>query len=73
MKRVVITGVSTGIGHASAKVLLKQGFQVYTVVPNGLRNWIIPHLIARRTLDQLIARFMAINRKSWGRNVAPKN
>jgi NAD(P)-dependent dehydrogenase (short-subunit alcohol dehydrogenase family) len=39
----------------------------YTVVPNGLKNWIIPHLIPKRTLDQLIARFMAINRKSWRR------
>ncbi|MEA3148071.1 MAG: hypothetical protein QOI53_3693, partial [Verrucomicrobiota bacterium] len=39
----------------------------YTVVPNGLKNWIIPHLIPRRTLDKLIARFMAINRKSWRR------
>jgi hypothetical protein len=26
MQRVVITGVSTGIGHASVKVLLKRGF-----------------------------------------------
>ena len=29
MQRVVITGVSTGIGHASAKVLLKRGFCVF--------------------------------------------
>ncbi len=34
MKRVVITGVSTGIGHASAKVLFKQGFQVFGSVRN---------------------------------------
>jgi NAD(P)-dependent dehydrogenase (short-subunit alcohol dehydrogenase family) len=29
MQRVVITGVSTGIGHASAKVLIKRGFFVF--------------------------------------------
>jgi NAD(P)-dependent dehydrogenase (short-subunit alcohol dehydrogenase family) len=29
MHRVVITGVSTGIGHASAKVLLERGFRVF--------------------------------------------
>jgi len=29
MKSVVVTGVSTGIGHATAKVLLKNGFQVF--------------------------------------------
>jgi NAD(P)-dependent dehydrogenase (short-subunit alcohol dehydrogenase family) len=29
MKQVVITGVSTGIGHASAKVLLNRGFRVF--------------------------------------------
>jgi NAD(P)-dependent dehydrogenase (short-subunit alcohol dehydrogenase family) len=29
MQRVVITGVSTGIGHASAKVLLERGFRVF--------------------------------------------
>jgi NAD(P)-dependent dehydrogenase (short-subunit alcohol dehydrogenase family) len=34
MKRVVITGTSTGIGHASAKVLLDRGFQVFGSVRN---------------------------------------
>ena len=29
MKQVVITGVSTGIGHASAKVLLDRGCRVF--------------------------------------------
>jgi NAD(P)-dependent dehydrogenase (short-subunit alcohol dehydrogenase family) len=29
MKQVVITGVSTGIGHASVKVLLSRGFRVF--------------------------------------------
>jgi NAD(P)-dependent dehydrogenase (short-subunit alcohol dehydrogenase family) len=29
MQRVVITGVSTGIGHATAKVLLMRGFRVF--------------------------------------------
>ena len=29
MKQVVITGVSTGIGHASVKVLLGRGFRVF--------------------------------------------
>jgi hypothetical protein len=29
MKQVVITGVSTGIGHASTKVLLDRGFRVF--------------------------------------------
>ena len=29
MKSVVITGVSTGIGHATVKVLLEQGFHVF--------------------------------------------
>jgi NAD(P)-dependent dehydrogenase (short-subunit alcohol dehydrogenase family) len=29
MKQVVITGVSTGIGHASAKVLIDRGFRVF--------------------------------------------
>ena len=34
MKQVVITGVSTGIGHASAKVLLEHGFRVFGSVRN---------------------------------------
>jgi NAD(P)-dependent dehydrogenase (short-subunit alcohol dehydrogenase family) len=34
MKQVVITGVSTGIGHASAKVLLNRGFRVFGSVRN---------------------------------------
>jgi NADP-dependent 3-hydroxy acid dehydrogenase YdfG len=29
MKQVVITGVSTGIGYASSKVLVGQGFRVF--------------------------------------------
>ena len=29
MKKVVITGVSTGIGYASVNVLLKRGFRVF--------------------------------------------
>ena len=29
MKQVVITGVSTGIGHASTKVLIDRGFRVF--------------------------------------------
>jgi len=29
MKQVVITGVSTGIGHASTKVLINRGFRVF--------------------------------------------
>ena len=29
MKQVVITGVSTGIGHASTKVLIGHGFRVF--------------------------------------------
>ena len=29
MKQVVITGVSTGIGHACVKVLIKRGFRVF--------------------------------------------
>ena len=35
MKQVVITGVSTGIGHASAKVLLERGFRVFGSVRNS--------------------------------------
>jgi NAD(P)-dependent dehydrogenase (short-subunit alcohol dehydrogenase family) len=34
MRRVVITGTSTGIGHASAKVLLDRGFRVFGSVRN---------------------------------------
>jgi NAD(P)-dependent dehydrogenase (short-subunit alcohol dehydrogenase family) len=34
MKQVVITGVSTGIGHASAKSLLNRGFGVFGSVRN---------------------------------------
>ena len=34
MKQVVITGVSTGIGHASVKVLLGRGFRVFGSVRN---------------------------------------
>jgi NAD(P)-dependent dehydrogenase (short-subunit alcohol dehydrogenase family) len=34
VKQVVITGVSTGIGHASAKVLLDRGFRVFGSVRN---------------------------------------
>jgi NAD(P)-dependent dehydrogenase (short-subunit alcohol dehydrogenase family) len=34
MKQVVITGVSTGIGHASVKVLLSRGFRVFGSVRN---------------------------------------
>lgn len=34
MRSVVITGVSTGIGHASAKVLLEKGFHVFGSVRN---------------------------------------
>src|SRR5215813_1004853 len=29
MKSVVVTGASTGIGHATAKLLLAQGFRVF--------------------------------------------
>ncbi|CAN5441462.1 hypothetical protein BH11PSE4_BH11PSE4_41500 [soil metagenome] len=29
MRSIVITGTSTGIGHASAKVLLARGFRVF--------------------------------------------
>src|SRR5215831_1015581 len=29
MRQVVITGVSTGIGHASTKVLIDRGFRVF--------------------------------------------
>ena len=34
MKQVVITGVSTGIGHASAKTLIEGGFRVFGSVRN---------------------------------------
>ena len=35
MKQVVITGVSTGIGYATAKVLLDHGFRVFGSVRNS--------------------------------------
>jgi NAD(P)-dependent dehydrogenase (short-subunit alcohol dehydrogenase family) len=35
MKQVVITGVSTGIGHATAKVLIDRGYQVFGSVRNS--------------------------------------
>ena len=34
MRSVVVTGVSTGIGHASAKILLEKGFKVFGSVRN---------------------------------------
>jgi NAD(P)-dependent dehydrogenase (short-subunit alcohol dehydrogenase family) len=35
MKQVVITGVSTGIGHASVKVLIDRGYKVFGSVRNS--------------------------------------
>ena len=35
MQTVVITGVSTGIGHATARVLIQRGFRVFGSVRNG--------------------------------------
>src|SRR5919205_641740 len=32
MKSVVVTGASTGIGHATAKLLLDKGFRVFGIV-----------------------------------------
>lgn len=35
----------------------------YAIVPSRLTNWIIPQLLPKRTLDQLVARFMGIRRR----------
>ena len=35
MRTVVITGASTGIGHATAKLLLDKGFKVFGSVRPG--------------------------------------
>ena len=34
MKKVVITGVSTGIGYSSAKILCNEGYMVFGSVRN---------------------------------------
>ena len=34
MKNIVITGVSTGIGYSTAKILLNNGFRVFGSVRN---------------------------------------
>ena len=52
MKSVVVTGVSTGIGHAAAKVLAGKGFHVFGSVRKEAD--------AARLKSELGARFTAL-------------
>ena len=38
MKNIVITGVSTGIGYSTAKILIENGYRVETI--DGVKIWL---------------------------------
>jgi NAD(P)-dependent dehydrogenase (short-subunit alcohol dehydrogenase family) len=53
------------IGEAIYRALTTKHPQArYALVPNPLKNWIIPRLFPMRTLDKLIAQFFGIKRKA---------
>ena len=56
---------SAVIGEAIYRALTAKHPQArYAVVPNPLKNWIIPRLFPMRTLDKLIAQYFGIRRKA---------
>jgi NAD(P)-dependent dehydrogenase (short-subunit alcohol dehydrogenase family) len=77
-KDVVVTGVSTGIGWGTTKVLVSKGFRVFGSVRkqadadrlqsefgNGfvpLKNWTLPRLLPARMLDAQLAKLLGLTK-----------